>query len=410
MSDLNKVQKGFMITIYILTAFALLVSAFVIYNIITKEKPWTLGVTYASLLTSNDNQVSICTVSIKDNSNNNGQSLYEIQWNSYTDTDGSGISGFGIQAVGCDWTVLNGDINSEYYMFNNLALESAYNNYSRMLAQNSSLIFGDIYLYYTGDNGQVYYSLSSDDLDNYLLIDIDGQFYRLTLKEYTYTAQKDGFWNELFNRTETRTTTYSWFEVFDYIIESAINASGSTEFSEFPLALFDLSKYFDIEYKDDNGQYHSLPNTSENRNYLTIQVNYEKDGATEASDSTFKQIAYSTSWNYYSDFELDNYWNAYSEIVITEDYVNAVYNQLENSYYLTIDEKFANYLSRLKMSNISIILNLDNLDYEVYGIDLQYFNFNMESFTINSSTISELEIYNQENCPVELQLNLGGTV
>ena len=409
MSDLNKAQKGFMITLYILTSFALLVSAFVIYNIVTREKPWTIGVTYATKLTANDNQVNICTVTVHDNSNNNGQALYELQFNSYTDSDGTGVNGFGIQAVG-DWSVWNADKTYENYIFDLTNPEiHTISEDSRHLTQNNSFIFGDVYLYYTGDDGTIYYTLDERDLDNYLLIDIDGQFYRLTLKKYSYTAQKDGFWNELFGRTESRTTTYGWFEVFDVIIKSAVSHSGDQDYEEFPLSLLDLSRFFDVEVKNESGQYVPVPDTSENRTYLTIQVEYSKDGVTEASDSKFHQIANSTTWNYYEDLNLNDYWNAYSDIEIDERYINAVFNSTENAYYLTIDEAFSNYLDTLQMSKIEVNINLNNLNYDVYAIDLQNFDFNMESFTIIGTDLEDLEFYNIENCPVEIKLN-GGTL
>ena len=411
MSDLNKFQKGLMITLYILTALALGVSAFVIYTIAVKEKPWTIGVTYASELTANDNQANICTVSIKDNFNNNGQALYELQFNSYTDSEGNGVAGFGIQVVG-DWEVWNFDRTYENYVGKDQYswVQSVQNYNSRGLAQNWSMILGEAYLYYTGDDGRIYYSLSADDLDNYILIDIDGQFYRMTLKDYDVEVVKDGFWNELFNRTETQQMSYSWFEVFDVIIKSALSHSGDAEYEEFPLSLLDLSRFFEFEYLDENGQYHPLPDTTENRAYFTIQVEYSRDGAVDVDDSMFYQIANSTTWNYYEDLSLNDYWNAYTDIVITEQYLNAVYNETENAYYVTLDESFANYIGTLQMSEISVDLDLDNLDYDVYAIDLQNFDFNMESLTISSNEISELELYNEESCPVEVTLNLGGAV
>ena len=62
------------------------------------------------------------------------------------------------------------------------------------------------------------------------------------------------------------------------------------------------------------------------------------------------------------------------------------------------------------MAKISINLNLDNLDYAIYGIDLQNFDFNIESFEISSSTLADLTIYNQEACSIQPEINLGGAV
>ncbi len=409
MSELSRGQKAFMIIMYILGALSLIVSCFVIYQISTIDKPWTIGVVYADKIEANDNQVNICTVNIKRNANKNGQDLYEMQWNSYTDSDGNGIAGFGIQVLG-NWNIVNLDEHSPYYLSYEYLKEIEDKGYNSAIRQNASGILGNAYLYYTGDNGEVYYSLDSEDLDNYLLISINGQFYKLTLKNYSYETESDNFWDNLFGNLKVETTTYSWFELFDYIMQSAIQSSANGEYSEFPLSLFDISKYCYIEYKDDKGQYHELEDTTENRTYLTIQVNYDNDGATEVADSMFKQVAYSTTWDYYSSLELDDYWNAYSTFYLTEDYVNFVYDQTQDSYYITLDSKFSDYLSKSTDHKIVVNLNLDNLDMSIYGIDLQEFDFDITSFTINSSTLDDLVIYNQESCDIVPTLNLGGAV
>lgn len=387
--------------IYIITAVALLFGVYAVYNLIAVQKPWTLGVVYASKLEANDQQVPIVTVKVSSNQNNNGQDLYEIQFNSYTDSEGNGIAGFGIQAVGHNWEIYNID---QYSSFNYLSgdrmfeLVDRLNSGESFLKQNETYIFGDIYLYYTGDNGIIYYSLSDSDLDDYLLIDIGGQAYRLVLKDYTYTTTSGALW---WQKTETHTARYSWFEVFDYIIGSALENSGSAQgYEEYPLSLMDLAHYFTVEYKDEDDQYHPMADTAENRTYLTIQCDYALDGATELSDSMFNIVANSTTWSYYNNTSVSDYWLATTEeFTLDESMLNYIYYDSYDGYYLILDAKLENYLKTAKES-VNVVIDLaEKTDYILSGIDLKNFTFNISSFTILNSP-SDFDILNQGNIEV----------
>lgn len=395
-------KRGILLSIvYIITAIMLALGVYSVYNLIAVQKPWTLGVTYAGAISTDDTQANIIDVNIKSNANNNGEVLYEIQFNSYTDTDGSGIAGFGIQVVGSDYALYN---MSD--LFNNTGLvnfESAQKKYDRMLNQNSSYIFGDVYLYYTGDNGKVYRSLNVSELDDYLLIDIDGAYYRLVLNDYPVTTTSGTLWWE---KEEVTYVQYSWFDVFDYIIQSALSNSATEVYEKFALPLFDLSDFLKIEYKDEDGQYKQMPDTAENRNYMTIQVTYDKDGAVETSDSMFNMVGSSSTWSYYNEDYIKDYWQATSSITITDSMLNYTYNDLYEAYFLTLDPTFVEYLQNSK-NEINITLDLSNkvaIDYA--GIDLQYFDFNIKSFEIINAP-SDFIIIHQDYCEIEPEVTYG---
>ena len=392
--------------VYITTAVALLFGVYAVYNLIAVQKPWTLGVVYASKLEANDQQVPIVTVKVSSNQNNNGQDLYEIQFNSYTDSEGNGIAGFGIQAVGRNWAIYNIDQYSSFdYLSGDRMFElvDRLNSGERFLKQNETYIFGDIYLYYTGDNGIIYYSLSDSDLDDYLLIDIGGQAYRLVLKDYTYTTTSGALW---WKDTETHTARYSWFEVFDRIIDSALKDSGPAQgYAEYPLSLMDLSHYFTVEYKDEDDQYHPMADTAENRTYLTIQCEYDLDGATELSDSMFNIVANSTTWSYFNNTSVSDYWMATTEeFTLDESMLNYIYYSSYDGYYLTLDVKLENYLKTAKES-VKVVIDIDKkTDYTLSGIDLKNFTFNISSFEILNAP-SDFEILNQGDIEVTYGAN-----
>ena len=193
-------------------------------------------------------------------------------------------------------------------------------------------------------------------------------------------------------------TQFTWYEVFQYAINSAKSSSGTSEFEEYSLSLFDLADYLEIQcYEGD--QYKNMPSTSENRTYLTIPVDYSAKGATQAGDSIFKQIASSPTWSFYDGTNIEEYWNAYADITLTESNCNFVYDESQDSYYLTIDEMFVNYLKTLSYSEISIHLDVSVLDFDVYAIDLKNFTFKINDFVITSK-YEDFIVYNQAYCNV----------
>lgn len=415
LEDLNKPQKTFMIILYILTIVATIMGAFAIYNISTIKKPWTLGVTYADVLTTTDGQKQIMSAKIYTNENNNGVPVYDMRINSYADTEGNGLRGFGIQCVG-DWKIVN---KSDYSVFStnikdiNVAkdLKQLYINkeeiktlksqYSNMFEINQTIAFGDFYFYYTGDDGKVYSKTSIENFDDELLIDIDGSYYKLTLKPYEYEVLSDNALDLLIgNMAETKTSTFTWFEIFDLVMTSAKNTNAATKYSEFPLSLMDLSDFVTLQYQADKGQYKELDKTTENRNYFTIQVDYKNDGAVSSADSIFGMIYASSRYDYYAETNVNDYWNAYTELTITADNINFVYNKDLQAYYVTLDKNFSNYLKTLTNAEILVNLNLTDTKVEIYGIDLQNFDFDIEGFEIKVDSIEDFKIYNQDLCSV----------
>jgi len=415
LSDLNKPQKVFMVILYILTVISALVSSFVIYNLANVKKPWTLGVTYADALTTTEGQKQIISVKVSDNDNNNGIPVYDMRINSYADTEGNGLRGFGIQCVG-NWKVVN---KSDYSVFstsikdidvakdikqmyiNKEEIEALKSQYANMFEVNQTIAFGDFYFYYTGDDGKIYSKTSIENFDDELLIDIEGAYYKLSLKPYNYEVLSSNAWDLLIgNMSETQTSAYTWFEIFDLVMTSAINTNAETKYSEFPLSLMDLSDFVTLQYQDKD-----LPKTTENRNYFTIQVDYSNNGAVKSEDSMFGMIYASPKYDYYAETSVNDYWNAYSELIITEDNVNFVYSEVYDSYCVVIDSNFSDYLKTLIDSEIKVNLDLTNLEFNVYGIDLQNFNFDIENFEIKVNSIEDFKIYNQDLCSVEPTLS-----
>lgn len=419
LEDLEKPQKIFMIVMYCLTAVALLFGCFSLYNLLAVEKPWTIGVTYADYLKKDGKDIPIINVKVNGNDNNNGLAVYDVQFNSYTDTEGNGIAGFGMQCIG-DCYVFNSsnidrnnsnthnDLSGLTFFEKSAKLNSfKYNTYGK------TKVYGDFYLYYTGDNNITYSCIDYNEVDDFLLIDIQGSKYRLVLKDYTYernTGKKDyKFWPIIYDYVyEPTTTKFTWFEVFDIIIDRARTSSGKVDFEEFSLSLFDISTYVDIQYMDDKGQFHSLPETSEQRNYLTMPVEYNLDGALTAKDSLFKQVSGSPTWSFYQNTEVSDYWNANAELNLNETHLN--YVETNEGYKAEIKKDFAEYLKTLTNADIIFNINLGNVKYNVSSFDFNNFDFKMESISIiTSKTQSSFKLFNTDKCSVSPKINYGGS-
>ena len=403
LEDLNKAQRVLMIIVYVLTLISLLFGSYAIYNLLVKEKPWTLGVTYASTLDTVDGAMPIISVNIHSNESNNGESVYDFRINSYTDSNGNGVAGFGIQCVG-DWKVIDNSSYKDFGYSTSLysymdMINSYQNQYGPRHVVNHTVAFGDFYFYYTGDNGEIFTKTSLSDIPNYMLIDIDGNFYRLLLKPYSCEVISDDFWAFLpwVPDTKVISTSFSWFEIFDVVMRSAINNNAKVKYEEFSLSLFDLSEFITIQYMDEKGQYHDMPKTTDVRNYFSIGVTYSQDGLIEAVDSMFGMVACSPTWSLYSDTDLDEYWNAYNEIYLATKHLNYIYDESKGGYIATIDEHFANYLSKLTYSEIRCYFDFCSAPYDdVCGIDLRNFCFDA-SIEIETGN-SDFVVYNQSYC------------
>lgn len=383
LSELNKPQKVFMIIMYVLAGLSLLISSFVIYNLLTTIKPETLGTIYAGTLSCTEEDINILEVKIHSNENKNGQACYEILWNGYVDYQGGAVKGFGMQSTmkdgfsypgDCTFKTINGEFVATY--------------------------MAPIKLYNTDDNGKSSYVV--EDIPNELYIDIEGKFYKIKFKEFAYEVyQTKGWdwWNKLWNIKETKYKSYNFYSVFDYIIESACSDSAKYENGEFSIPLLDFSKYFEFWYQDEDTQYKPLDEASTMYKFLKVHVTYSKDGLTDASQSLFKQVYGNSSWNYFNNTDAKEYWNAYSVIELNENHLNYVYDEVESAYYVTIDKQFANYLKGLSKAEVNINLNLTNLDFETYAINLENFDFRIESFEITTDR-EDFEIYSQQSCEI----------
>lgn len=363
--------------LYGLTAVAIFIIGFVIYYIIQFEKPQTLGTVYANGLSCTEEDINIVEVKIHSNENNNGQVCYEVLFNGYTDYIGGAVKGFGMQ--------LAGDYTGQHA-------------YTTISGEQAVTWYGGIQLYNTDDYGVSSYVTSN--MPNELYIDIDGAFYKICFETFKYNELKSGFWNSVFGKTEEKELSYNFYSLFDYIVNSALSDSARFENGEYSISLLDCSKFIKFMYQDTDTQYKDLPKTSTMYEFLKIHVTYSKDGMIDASQSLFHQYYGNSSWNYYNNTDIENYWNAYANLELTEANMNYVYNEEKSAYYITIDENFAKYLQGLSNANISLNINTSNLDFEIYGIDLYNFYFKIKSFEITADSVEDFVMYNQTSCDV----------
>ena len=136
-------------------------------------------------------------------------------------------------------------------------------------------------------------------------------------------------------------------------------------------------------------------------------MTFDKNGATDFTDSQFKQVAGSTTWDYYDDTNAQDYWTDYTHITLTEDHMNLSRGQNSGLKCITIDQSFAEYLNSLTHAVIKIRIDLDNFDEEIYGIFMDNFTFKIDSFQITADKKQEFYIFNETDTDIVPELIWG---
>lgn len=391
LKNLNTVQKVFFWILFGLSVVSLFVSIFVIYVMATQRKPETLGVTYAATLDSSSGNVPICEVEIWSNDNKNGQQMYEIQWNSYTDTQGNGVKGFGLQILGNYSLYDNGTITSRQIL----------DNYNKITVLNDSYFIGSSYFYYTDDLGLSSYACPIEEIEDCLYIDIDDTFYKMNLITNTVQRKKTDIWSTIKSwfgsySYEDVNYQYSWYSISDYIIKSALLDSARANNEIFYINYLDCAEYYEL-LQYDGRQYKEMPEVSHLKNYLQVKVTYHKDGAQEYTDSLFHQVANSVTWSYDDGTNAKDFWDSEDTFTITEDMISLLKLEGVDAYYITIDSAFVDLLKTQTNTNYIIDINLDNISKNVIGVELSNFTLEVESFTISSSTDMQFTVLNATN-------------
>ena len=428
LTDLNKSQKVFFVIMYILTGISAVFGIFSFYTMITTKKPFTLGVTYADKLeTELTGEVPVIELSVHSNLNDNGLPVYDMRINSYTDSEGNGIAGFGIQCVG-DWKIINSSDYKKYSFKStkyelNSTLQGYKDQYGGAFLSHNTGAFGDFYFYYTGDNGEIYIKTNLEEIPDYMLISMkdketnENKYYRMTLKEYTFKEPRTDFaaimlnWIPGVKTHDIITTKFSWFEIFDMLMDSAKNCSAGVEYEEFVLNLYDLSSFVNIEYLDSNGQYKELPNTSDNRHYFNVNVKYSLDGLQKSSDSMFKMVQASPSYDNSVVIEEKDYWKSKSVCYVT---VNSLsYKMVDGVCIAYLDNEFAEYLKTISDDHIiyfNLYFDCCYLGFIVNGIDLSNFTFVNSPLNIYCHFPEDFIVLNKEACPSYSSLTISEVV
>ena len=365
-----------------LACIAFLVSVYVIYYMATHKKPETIGTNYLTTLSAKDSDLNICTVNIYSNEKSSGQKLYEMQFNSFTDVEGKNVKGYGIQAVG-DYSITNvkGRTYKRYYEFKK--------------GDQTHFISNNVYTYQTDDNNLSSYSAP---LPTELYVNIGEDYYKLNFNTFKFKVGDKAYawWNTLFEDYNTYQAEYNLFDVFNYICQTSMSAK--EDYEEFSIDCMDLSEFFTLLKLDkDSKQYKELPKTSSVYNYLKSRVNYSKNGALTVSDSLFKQVANSSSWAYFDQFDVKDYWNGSVVMTLNERNMTYMMSEHYNAYYVALDKTYADYLKSLTGVELSININLDNLDISVCGIDLSNFDGIVNKMTISTKRYTSLIVINSNN-------------
>lgn len=403
LSDLEKPQKIFFYIMFAVTAIALALGIFAGYNLALVAKPRTLGVSYATVLTTSSGEVPICEIEMWDNANNNGLKAYGVRWNSYTDVEGSWVKGFGLQVTGDIWGV------SQIHTLNsvNKLLVDSYINSFGGFATSDTAVYGNWSLYQSDDLGESSYELPRNELNNNLYIDIEGNYYQILLNDYAWVTKESTGFLGLKTKEVSHSAQYTWFEFAQYIYQSLHSHSNNIQDGTYYINLLECDTYYRLLYQTDKGQYKELDKVSDLRNYLQIKINYHKDGITDASQSMFKQVNNNPSWNYWEGTEVEDFWSVVTPLYLDESNISTIADESTGNYYITITKEFADYIDGLSNAEVYVNINLDNLEVGVSGILMDNFTFKTQEFNITATNSQVFDVLNPNtiNTPI---LNIGG--
>ena len=403
---MSKLGKTLLWVLSIIAGISLLFGLWVVYYISNNRVPETLGTTYLDLLPIEEGDVPICTVNIFDNSKNSGQKLYEVIFNGYTDVENKAVKGYGIQVVG-DYDLINRKSSCSFEEY--LELENRMETEGYLEIGGTGLV-GSVYTYNSDDLGISSYL---GEMPTKLFVQIDGTNYLMEFEDYSYKVPKGSnaftkAFNELFGRYKNAYASYTFLDLFDLIVQSALSNSAQEDFAQFSIPMLDCSEMIRLRVLNEDGQYVDLDSTSMDYDFLKVHINYSKDGALNASESLFHQVANESSWSYFNSFETEDYWNSYSVVTITETdvcFVESTY--YEGQYYIALTEEYADYLNTLTNVEINVDINLDNISREICGIDMTNFNFDFDNFTITSSDTQTFDVINSSGFIPELSVQGG---
>ena len=297
-------------------------------------------------------------VNIFDNSKGNGEELFELRLDYFTDPSllHTACRSTGMQRVGP-------------LSFSDIAVNSE--------EEANSIVSAGAYYYDTTNmiswsGGNVATQLNRNAK---LIIKVDNRPYLMQLTGKEVYKEWWGSWQYL----------YFYGAVFKDVLDAV--KTNSAGYGDYYITL-NLSKYFTLyEYDEESGKFIEDNISDEVFNYAVLKFHYSPDGVTKASQSMFGQIAKNTK---YGETDIDtSYWQEKVVYTLTEKDLSYRYSEVYSGSLATLKVDILETLSKLENVEINVEIDTNSEYFEDNNINFVGFDFNaFEGVKLNNLVLN----------------------
>lgn len=367
----------------------LMLLCWLMYYYLFLDSKISITTAYLDDATYSENETFFIEVNYYSNENENGQEVFEVKFNYYTDTripekdeDGNFEAKY-MYSTGAQFL---GGI--QYTYKEDTSISELFSNRA-----DHYYTLKNGYYYDTEMGGTSFTSLKGQSLINQSswLFDVNGELCKIWCK---YLDEKN--LDDMFIEKTLWINHYLKIDT-SYFILSLYNTIQSLDEGEKIFAL-NLSDYFYVNIQNDDGTFNTQPTDDENYLYANIKVNVNNNGMINANQSLFGIVEEDADWSLYGS-NSDEYWQVRTEYNLTlNDFIVVSESQ---KFYLDIKQSCLNYLKPFNYLNIIITINLDEVKVASTQVDIQGFTQKLYSLDIykiilHSTTEREFEILDKD--------------
>lgn len=311
-------------------------------------------------------------VNIYDNSNENGERLYELRLDYFTDTS---LNSTAYRSTGMQIKDYTGE---DYWTIVDTTEEEANN----LVPGRSD---GRVYYYDSVDGISYDGGLMATQLnrDQKLIIKINKTPYELQLTgtKVTYYTVTKGWWIFKSTGKAKRTYYYNYADVFEDSMK-AVESGGV--YGDHYITV-DLSNLFTLKKYNEEKKVFEEDATDIVKNYAVLKYHYEKNGMKNAKQSMFGKIELDNQYGIDTNEYNTDMWRVELNYNLTEKDLEYRLSEIRGGYLVYLDIEKIKIISDTKHALVNITINLDNTN--IVGLDYSAFEgLKLNSITINSST------------------------
>lgn len=369
-------KRGFVITMSILFIICAGLLVWLMYYYLFLNGQITISTAYLDKASYSDETKFFMEINYYSNEKGNGEEVFEIKLNYYTDTRIPEIEEDGQYGTKYMYSTGAQFIGGVEYSWNKGV--SFLNLFSGKQDHKYTLLDG--YYYDTEMGGTSFTSLKNEKLvdQDKWIYDINGEL--CLIQPIKLNHDVVDYWDLWVAHVTNRDISYFILQIY--------NTVKSLDEGENIFAL-NLSEYFFVTLQNENGSFDSEPTDDVNYLYSNIKVNVNSNGMISSDQSIFGIVEENSNWSLYGE-NSENYWQVKVEQNLTANDFNVIFK--DGAYYLKMKTECEEYLKTFNYLNLIITLDLDNIqvatvNVDVLGFDESLYNaFDVYKLILNSTT------------------------